>query len=625
MSLLQTLNLPQDLKKLSCEQMTQLAQEIREELIEITQTCGGHLASNLGIVEITLALHTVFASPKDKIIWDTSHQSYVHKMVTGRLDKMYTIRQEDGLSGFAKISESDHDIFGAGHASTALSAGLGLACARDQGEKDHAVISVIGDASLSGGMAFEALNNVSQLNTNFICILNDNNMSISKPVGNMATYMTKIRTSPHYNKLKRKYEALCLRVPRIGAPLVRVSQKIVNKFRNMIFNVKAGVLFEEFGFQYLGPIDGHNLNSLFTTLAYAKQARRPVLIHCITKKGKGVQEIESDPIKYHGVSPKKASSKEGKLPNPTFTQVFGLKMIDLAYQNSKIQVITPAMRSGSGLDEYSNLFPERFYDVGIAEEHAVTFAAGLARAGERPVLSIYSTFLQRGYDQIIHDVCLQKLPVVFALDRAGIVGEDGPTHHGVFDYSYLLPIPNITILSPKDQFELETMLEWSVTQDLAVSIRYPKGAVPCPINVPKDILTPQILVDHPDPDLTLFSTGTSSIDAFKAAQQLNDEGGRCRAVHLPCLKPLNVSVLQSYFSESAHVICIEEGMVIGGMGSFLQSQFQTRHHVSWTNLGVSDLFIDHGKINALKEKCGLTPQNIIATANLVLHKSLATS
>ena len=476
-SLLHTAKFPDDLKTFDLNQLNQLADEIRTELLKIGDKCGGHLASNLGVVELTIVMHTLFESPTDKFLWDTSHQTYVHKMLTGRLDKMYTIRQDHGLSGFAKIKESEHDCFGAGHASTSLSAALGFAHARDIQKQDHHVLAVVGDSGLSGGMAFEALNNTQHLKSNFICVLNDNDMSISHPVGMMSEYMTNVRTSKVYNDVKERFEAIIENIPHIGSPLYDRIEKFVERVRGTILNVKMGVLFEEFGFRYMGPIDGHNIPLLMAALKYAKSYPGPILIHISTKKGKGYNPAENDPVKYHGVSPKKTNATKASEINESqqtvathpdasksFSQIFGEEMITLAKSEKNMAVITPAMIGGSGLTEFAKQFPDQLFDVGIAEEHAVTFAAGMSKGGTLPILAIYSTFLQRGYDQVIHDVCLQELPMVFAIDRAGIVGADGATHHGVFDYNYLLPIPNIVILAPKDTVECRQMLRWSQIQ-----------------------------------------------------------------------------------------------------------------------------------------------------------------
>ncbi len=620
-ALLRKLNLPQDLKKLSQKDLESLAAEIREELLEIGNACGGHLASNLGVVELTLCMHAILESPKDKILFDTSHQTYVHKILTGRLDQMRTIRQEHGLSGFANIFESDHDIFGAGHASTALSAALGIAHARNLRKEKYSVFAVIGDASLSGGMSFEALNNIGKLKGNFVCILNDNNMSISKPVGNMSAYITQLRTSHSYNLAKSKFERIFHKIPKIGVPLCRKIEKTIERMRNIVLDFKVGVIFEEFGFRYLGPIDGHNIPLLMGAIKYAKSYDGPIMIHIITTKGKGHIPAEEDPIKYHGVAPKKIGLTIAPPTKETFTEVFGQTCIALAKKREDLVVITPAMAGGSGLTNYAETFPDRFFDVGIAEEHAVTFCAGLVRAGIKPILAIYSTFLQRGYDQVIHDVCIQNLPVVFALDRAGIAGEDGPTHHGVFDYAYLLSIPNMMILAPKDGQELRDMMTFAIEQNQPVSIRYPKGPVPnqdgqiqTPLTTPTEILLP-FSTTLTGKKILCIGVGSMAWTACEAAQQLHAQNINCAALNLRFVKPLDLKTLTQLVSESDHIIVIEEGCKIGGIFSHLLTEIPTdKKRSQWHSLAIEDHFIDHGKMDSLRKKEGLTTGHIVELA-----------
>ena len=622
MSLLETLTLPKDLKTLSVNQLETLAQEIRDELVEIGNTCGGHLASNLGIVEITLALHTVMDSPKDKFLWDTSHQCYVHKMLTGRLKKMMTIRQDDGLSGFIKIDESEHDIFGAGHASTALSAALGIATARDIKKENHAVVAVVGDASLSGGMTFEALNNINATKGNFICILNDNNMSISPPVGSMSTYITQLRTSEMYNTAKDRILKIMDRIPSFGVPLGHKLERTVDRLRDIVLEFKVGVLFEEFGFRYLGPIDGHNITHVMAALKYAKTYPGPILIHAITKKGKGVEKAEENPVKYHGVKPLPAPGPTPKVelspstPKP-FTQFFGESVCQLAKDDPKVVVITPAMQGGSGLDAYASQYPDRYFDVGIAEEHAVTFSAGLARNGLKPILAIYSTFLQRGYDQLVHDVCLQNLPVIFALDRAGIVGEDGPTHHGVLDINYTLPIPNLTILSPKDGPELLNMMKWATQQNSPISIRYPKSGTPSAKTVPQTPLKkgqPEQLYKTPQKttyDICLIGVGHLAWETVEAAKQLETHNLSVQVINPRFLKPLDKKSYLELLQNTQHIVITEDGNKIGGFFDYLFSQFSTElPHTTWQSIAIPDQFINHGKISTLRKKLHLTPETM---------------
>ena len=611
--MLQTLNLPNDIKQLSFEELATLASEIRAELIKIGDICGGHLASNLGVVELTLALHCILESPKDKMVWDVSHQCYVHKMLTGRLSEMYTIRQKGGLSGFAKIAESDHDTFGAGHASTALSAALGVAAARDLKGTDETVVSIIGDATLSGGMAFEALNNIDVFKknkTNFVCILNDNDMSISEPTGSLATYMTKIRTSKPYNAAKQKFESILEKVPKIGVPLTRKIEKLIERTRDVVFDYKFGVIFEEFGFRYIGPIDGHNLPLLIAALNYVKAYPGPIMLHIITKKGKGHEAAEADPLRYHGVSPKKAPSTA---PAPvTYTQVLGDTLCELAPTHPDLMVITPAMKVGSGLVNFAKSFPKQFVDVGIAEEHAVTYAAGLARNGIKPVLAIYSTFLQRGYDQLVHDVCLQKLPVIFALDRAGLVGEDGPTHHGVFDYAFMLHIPHLVIMAPKDAPELRAMLTYSLTQNSPISVRYPKGPAPVISESPTTIECGKSEIIYQSPgdtyDALIIAVGSMVKPALQAAQ---DSPLSTCVVNLRFLKPLDTDLLDELISKSRHIFVVEEGSAIGGVFTYILQSITTdkplRH---FHQLAIDDRFIDHAKVAELHDDVGLSATKI---------------
>tara|TARA_Y100001935_G_scaffold252429_1_gene256320 strand:- start:6480 stop:8390 length:1911 start_codon:yes stop_codon:yes gene_type:complete len=630
--LLDSLNLPNDLKNLSYDELHQLTKEIRERLIDITNTVGGHLASNLGVVEITLALHTIFNSPTDKFLWDTSHQTYVHKMLTGRLNQMYTIKQYKGLSGFAKISESDHDTFGAGHASTSLSAAIGLAQARNARQENHSVVCVLGDGGLSGGMAYEALNNIKELKGNFICILNDNDMSISPPVGAMANYITNIRTTKVYDEMKDKFQRIFDRIPKIGTPMKRRIEKTVKRFRSSLLDIPSGVLFEEFGFKYLGPIDGHNLTAVMASLKYAKDYNGPVMLHIMTTKGKGMDVAEKNPVKYHGVSAQKSATDKTTVKRPTYTECFGNEIIQIAEKNPNIHVITPAMREGSGLVKYEQQFPDRYYDVGIAEEHAVTFAAGLAKGGIKPVLAIYSTFLQRGFDQVIHDVCLQKLPMIFAIDRAGLVGADGPTHHGVFDYSYLLLIPNMVICAPKDGTELKQMLKWASTEDKIVSIRYPRGEVPiedgqqlsdihygkCQVIVPPK---------REEIDILIIATGNFVWPSVTIANEISSEcNASISVVNLRFIKPLDKNTLTPLIQSAKTIAVIEDGSKIGGVYNYMLNEFSDLNKPlsDWISFSIPDRFIDHGPVNDLYKEINLHPDQIKTTLKETLkNRSLS--
>ncbi|MDW7675694.1 MAG: 1-deoxy-D-xylulose-5-phosphate synthase, partial [Bacillota bacterium] len=473
--LLNKINSLEDFKQIPVNKMDQLATEIREFLIKSVSATGGHLAPNLGVVELTLALHYVYNSPNDKIIWDVGHQSYIHKLLTGRKDRFGTLRQFGGISGFPKISESPHDTFNTGHSSTSISAALGMAKARDLSGDNYQVIAVIGDGALTGGMAFEALNHAGDLGTDIIVVLNDNEMSISSNVGALSSYLSRLRTDPMYEKGKDEIEQLLKRIPAIGSKVLRVVDRLKDSLKYLVV---PGMLFEELGFTYLGQIDGHHFGDVKTVLERAKQIKGPKLVHVITKKGRGYHHAESNPNKFHGIGSFDLETGEaiGKKNAPTYTEIFGKTLVELAENDDKIVAITAAMPDGTGLTPFSKKYPDRFFDVGIAEQHAVTMAAGLATQGYKPIVAIYSTFMQRAYDQVLHDVCLQKLPVIFAIDRAGLVGEDGETHHGLFDLSFMGNIPNLVLMSPKDESELKDMLFTATKLNGPVAIRYPRGS-----------------------------------------------------------------------------------------------------------------------------------------------------
>lgn len=616
-SLLDRLKYPQALQELTQKQLEQLAQEIRQRLRDIGDACGGHLASNLGVVELTLVLHTLFETPKDKFVWDTSHQAYVHKMLTGRKKEMFTVRKKDGLSGFANIFESEHDAFGAGHASTALSAGLGMAQARDLKGDTFKVVSIFGDSALSGGMAFEALNNLEALKSNYVCILNDNDMSISEPVGAMADYMTKVRTAPIYNHARKTFFSAMEAIPKVGGPLTRRVEKALDRFREFILDTKFGTLFEEFGVKYIGPLDGHNIPLLMLALNYAKSYPGPIMVHIITQKGKGYDKAEANPVKYHGVSPKKSAPlAQSKAPRLTYQQRFAQTMEELCEKNKAVVAITPAMKGGSGLSHFAQRFPKQFFDVGIAEEHAVTFAAGMARCGIKPVVAIYSTFLQRGYDQLLHDVCLQKLSVVFALDRAGLVGQDGATHQGLFDLTYMLPIPNLTILVPQDGWELEAMLHWAIEQEGPVSIRYPKETEPAtekkdvlPLSKQRHVLTYEE-TSNKGAHLLIIAIGPCALAAKAAAAEFPEYN--ISVINARFVKPLDPDFLLPYFNSATAVLVLEEGQAIGGLFSYLQQQFlaQLKAPLKWHQIAVPDVFIEHATIPEQRADLGLDKAGI---------------
>lgn len=610
------LSLPHDLPRLSLLELTELCQQIRDRLIQISEKCGGHLASNLGVVELTVALHTLFKSPIDQLVFDTSHQTYVHKMLTGRLHQMFTIRQDNGLAGFAKIDESEHDRFGAGHASTALSAALGMAVARNLTQSKNHVVAILGDASLSGGMSFEAMNNIESIGkSNFICILNDNDMSISHPVGTMSDTITRIRTSPSYNMIRKRVEQILNRVPKVGEPLNRTIDRLILRLRDIVVTEKVGVIFEEFGFKYLGPIDGHNLAMVLLALRYAKSYQGPILVHVITKKGKGMPEAENDPVNFHGIAPKSSSVS----PKPaTFTSVFGAHAIQLAQNHPDMAVITPAMTGGSGLTQFASEFPDRLFDVGIAEEHAVTFAAGLARAGIKPLLAIYSTFLQRGYDQVIHDVCIQNLPIMMALDRAGLVGEDGPTHHGVFDIAYLLSIPNMVLMAPKDGSELKAMMDWSVLCESPVAYRYSKDAIApddtgTSLPIQKGVAeTMGRFGDAPRNHVAILAYGSLVWPATKAAISLHQTDHlTIEVINLRFAKPLDWAIIRMVASRSDRIIVAEEGVKTGGLFSAITSGMINHPGPMWHSISIPDEFITHGKLSTLRSGLFMTESTMI--------------
>ena len=607
---------PSQLKHLSLETMESLADAIRQKLILTVSKTGGHLAPNLGVVELTLALHRVFNSPVDKIVWDVGHQSYVHKMLTGRLDQMSSLRQYGGISGFPKTTESPHDAFNTGHSSTSISAALGMALARDLNNEKYEVVAVIGDGALTGGMAFEALNHAGHLGRHLIIILNDNEMSIANNVGALSSYLSRMRSDPRYYKGKEDIEQVLKRLPSIGPKVVKMAERIKDSLKYLVV---PGMLFEELGFTYLGPIDGHNLHSMITVFQQAKRIKGPVLVHVLTKKGKGYAPAENNPDAFHGIgsfdiSSGKARPKDGP---PSYTEVFGRSLTQLAAHNPKIVGITAAMPDGTGLKYLAEEFPERFFDVGIAEQHGVTLAAGLAISVYRPVVAIYSTFLQRGFDQVLHDVCMQNLPVVFALDRAGIVGEDGETHHGVFDLAYLRSIPNLLVLAPKDELELSQMLTGALQHSGPVAIRYPrgqgKGVSLAKRYEPLSLGKCEVLEEGKD--LVLLALGPVVYDAAEAAEELKGKGISCTLINARSVKPLDEETLLKVFRKCKKVLTIEEHVLAGGFGSAVREMLG-RHQlndVQVVSIGLPDTFVAHGNANLLRQKYDLCPEGIVKT------------
>ncbi len=612
MIILNKINSSSDLKALEEEQLTELANEIRQEIISIVSDNGGHLASNLGIVELTLALHYVFEIPADQIVWDVGHQSYVHKMLTGRRDEMYTIRQYKGLSGFPKRSESPADPFGAGHASTSISSALGLATARDHKGLKHKVIAVIGDGALTGGLSFEGLNNAGESKRDMLVILNDNEMSISKNVGALSKYLTNIMTDKRFNKLRDEIWELTGRFKRRDK--IRMVVSDIEDAVKSIF--VPGYLFDKLGFRYFGPIDGHDLPLLIKTLSQIKEIGGPKLLHILTTKGKGFGPAEADATKFHGIGSfdKVTGESNSKSSLPGYTKVFGDTMVEIAEKNKDVVAITAAMTPGTGLTRFSEKYPDRFFDVGIAEGHAVCFAAGMAAQGLRPFVAIYSTFLQRAYDQIIHDVALQKLPVVFCLDRAGLVGEDGPTHHGTFDLSYLSAVPGLTIMAPKDGDEFRSMLHALATSELSgpCAIRYPRGSVPYPMTNQLDKIEwgkwHQLCYTG---DIVVMAVGSMVPVALEAYELLKGEK-EFSIINARFIKPLDEEMINYCMSNYKHIIVMEENSFVGGIGQQISS-YLCRHNYrgDMHSLAIPDKFIDHGGRKILLDDIGLSADKLV--------------
>jgi len=606
MAVLELIDRPSDLRLIRKELLSQLAQEIREKIIEVTSQKGGHLASSLGTVELAIALHYVFDCPQDAIIWDVGHQAYAHKILTGRRESFSTLRQHGGISGFPTPNESEYDAFGVGHSCTAISAALGMACARDlSGNNNHKVVAVIGDGSMTGGMAFEALNNAGHLGKDLLVILNDNEMFISHRVGALAGYLTKLMTLGLVKKLERKVKKFLTRVSFWGIAILRV----VRRFKVLLF---PGMLFEEMGFSYLGPIDGHKVQYLIEIFEKVKDMKGPVLIHVVTKKGKGYQPAEREPIKFHGTVPFNILTGEvEKSKIPSYTEVFSHALIDLAKANGKIIAITAAMPQGTGLDAFEKEFPKRYFDVGIAEQHAVTFAAGLARAGYRPVCAIYSTFLQRAFDQIIDDVCLQNLPVIFAIDRAGIVGEDGATHQGTFDLSYLRLIPNMVVMAPKDENELVHMLNTALSWNFPCAIRFPRGeGIGVRLDRQYKVLPlgkGEVLAEGND--VAILAIGNTVHPCLLAQQRLEAEGIKASLVNMRFVKPLDEELIKKIVKKVHRIVTVEENTLFGGFGSGIK-EILASDNVRILSIGLPDRFIEHGSREELREKYGLTADRI---------------
>ncbi|UCD70526.1 MAG: 1-deoxy-D-xylulose-5-phosphate synthase [Syntrophobacterales bacterium] len=614
-NLLKKIHSPQDLRKLSRGERYHLAEEIKEEIIQTVSITGGHLASNLGVVELTIALHYVFDSPWDKIIWDVGHQCYPHKLLTGRRASFHTLRQYDGLSGFPKREESPHDAFNTGHSSTSISAALGMSVAKSLKGDGNRVIAVIGDGSMTAGLAFEGLNQAGHLEKDLIVVLNDNEMSISPNVGALSAYLNRIMTGQLVNRFRQQLKSLLQTIPGIGNSMVRIIKQAEESFKGFL---TPGILFEELGFKYVGPIDGHHIDHLIETFRNVKEWHRPILIHVITKKGKGYGPAELDPPSFHGVAPFNIETgrQNNEATTPiSYSRVFGETMVKLAHTNPRIVAITAAMQNGTGLDVYAREFPNRIFDTGIAEQHAVTFAAGLASEGFRPVVAIYSTFFQRAYDQIVHDVCLPRLPVVFALDRSGIVGEDGPTHHGLFDISYLRHIPNLILMAPKDENEFQHMLNTAIQLSQPVAIRYPKGKGEG-ITMDETLMVlemgkGEVLADGDD--LLMLPVGSMVYRACEVARELREEGIYAAVINPRFIKPLDSPLLCGMAQKIGKIVTIEENVLAGGFGSAVTELLQEKglSYVEVLRLGIPDQFLEHGPQGVLRGKCGLNFKGIL--------------
>jgi 1-deoxy-D-xylulose-5-phosphate synthase len=621
--LLSTINNPQELKKLSPELLPQLAQEIREKIISTVALTGGHLAPSLGVVELTIALHYVFDSPRDKIVWDVGHQAYAHKLLTGRQDRFHTLRQFGGISGFPKRCESPHDACDTGHSSTSISAALGMATARCLKRERNRVIAVIGDGSMTAGMAFEGLNNAGDLNKDLIVVLNDNGMSIAQNVGALSSFLSRKLTAPTMVFLKKQVETLLGSFPGIGGDLLAWAKKSEESFKAFF---TPGMLFEALKFNYLGPVKGHRLDHLIETFNNVKNLRGPILVHVLTTKGKGYLPAESDPTGFHGLGkfdPDTGEPKKSVGDVPSYTEVFGDTLVRLAKEDSRLVAITAAMPDGTGLADFRHHFPQRFFDVGICEQHAVTFSAGLALEGMRPVAAIYSTFLQRAYDQVLHDVCLQNLPVVFALDRAGVVGEDGETHQGLFDLSYLRNLPNLVIMAPKDENELREMLYTAVQHPGPVALRYPRGRG---VGVAFSSTLNQLPIGKAEmltegEDLLILAVGASVYPALKAAEELKKRGFNAAVVNARFVKPLDENLILTLAAGIGRVLTAEENVAAGGFGSAVLELLADRglSGVAVKRLAIPDAFVEHGSQDILREKYGLNADGILKAALNILE------
>ena len=609
--MLEKINSQQDLKKLTLEEKKILAQEIREYILDIVSKNGGHLASNLGVVELTIALHSVFDVPKDKIVWDVGHQTYVHKILTGRKEELKTLRKLDGIAGFPKTNESESDCFNTGHSSTSISAALGMARARDIKNEHNSVLAVIGDGALTGGMAIEALNDAGYSRSKITVILNDNEMSISKNVGGLNMFLSKLRTKKLYTKSNVSAKKIILKIPVVGRPFVRLVQRAKRSIKQLII---PKMFFEDIGFTYLGPVDGHNIQELENILRLSKQVDTPVLIHVLTKKGKGYEIAEKNPDKFHSISPfnietgetKKAKSKD-------YSAVFGEKLVSLAEKNDKIVAITASMKDGTGLTKFQKQFPKRFFDIGIAEQHAVGLAAGMAKAGMIPVVPIYSSFYQRAYDQVIHDVAIQNLPVIMCVDRAGIVGSDGETHQGLLDMAFFRLVPNLTIMAPKNFKELEQMLEFAVNLNKPVVIRYPRGGEDSiDINTDLEINEGKAEILKDGTDITIVAIGKMVSRAYRVADKLKQNNIDAQVINARFLKPFDNNTVKNAIEKTKAVVTIEDGTIINGLATTVNELVINENllGIKIKNFAYPDIYVKHGSVEELEKIYGLDEENI---------------
>ena len=618
-SILPGIQSPSDLWDLKIEDLEQLAQEIREVILRVVSKNGGHLGSNLGVVEMTLALHYVFRAPEDRILWDVGHQAYTHKLLTGRRDTFHTLRQKGGISGFPKRKESPYDVFDVGHSGTSISAAMGIAEGMKRLGQEGFVVPVIGDGSLTAGLALEGLNQAGEHGVRLVVVLNDNEMSIAPNVGAMSSYLSRTLTGHFVTKVKTETEKFLTSIPKVGEPFLQVAKRAEESFKSLIY---PGMLFEELGYEYIGPIKGHRLDRLVAAFTNARRIEGPVLVHVGTEKGKGYKPAEDHPASFHGIGPFniETGEPERKEGPPSYTSVFADALMDMASEDDRIVAITAAMPEGTGLDRFAAAFPDRFFDVGIAEQYAVTFAAGLATEGFRPVVAIYSTFLQRSYDQIVHDVCLQNLPVIFAMDRGGLVGEDGPTHHGTFDYSYLRHIPNITVMAPRDEAALRDSLVTALSLEGPCAFRYPRGSgVGLPVNEPSVWETGTGELLREGADIAIVAVGVGVHPALKAAKDLSENGIEAAVIDARFIKPLDTDLIFAWGRECGVVLTIEENVLMGGFGSaVLEAAADSDENFTIKRLGLPDNFIEQGSQAQLRADLGIDADGIRDAAAEIL-------